>query len=184
MHPETGVIWEHEHGPKGGDEINVIQAGANYGWPIITYGINYSGSPITDKTTEQGMTQPQYYWVPSIAPCGMAFVTSDRYPGWKNQLLIGSLKFAYVELVRLKGTTVIGREKIAENIANLCWKFGSLLYFFGGRVRDATWRSLACWRMVAAGKGGCGVGRGRLVTGRRRAAGVRRGAATRIITTR
>ena len=119
MHPETGVIWEHEHGPKGGDEINVIQAGANYGWPIITYGINYSGSPITDKTTEQGMTQPQYYWVPSIAPCGMAFVTSDRYPGWKNQLLIGSLKFAYVELVRLKGTTVIGREKIAENIGRV-----------------------------------------------------------------
>ena len=65
------------------------------------------------------MTQPQYYWVPSIAPCGMAFVTSDRYPGWKNQLLIGSLKFAYVELVRLKGTTVIGREKIAENIGRV-----------------------------------------------------------------
>ncbi|MDG1063581.1 MAG: PQQ-dependent sugar dehydrogenase [Flavobacteriaceae bacterium] len=118
-HPETGEIWSHEHGPKGGDEINLIKSGANYGWPIITYGINYSGTPITDKTTQEGMSQPQYYWVPSIAPCGMTFVTGDRYPNWKNQLLVGSLKFAYVELLRLEGNTIIGREKIAENIGRV-----------------------------------------------------------------
>ena len=119
MHPETGVLWEHEHGPRGGDELNIIEPGLNYGWPVITYGINYNGTTITEQTENPQMQQPQYYWVPSIAPCGMTFVTGDRYPQWKNQLLVGSLKFAYIEMLELEGTTVIGRQKIAENIGRV-----------------------------------------------------------------
>ena len=114
-HPTTGKIWVHEHGPKGGDEINIVQKGVNFGWPIITYGRNYSGSEITPETTRSGMEQPVYYWVPSIAPSGMDFVTGNKYPDWKGHLLVGSLKFNYVELVRLDGDKVIGREKIAED---------------------------------------------------------------------
>ncbi|MDA9127449.1 PQQ-dependent sugar dehydrogenase [Flavobacteriaceae bacterium] len=119
MHPETGVLWEHEHGPRGGDELNIIEPGLNYGWPIITYGINYNGTIITEQTEDPQMRQPQYYWVPSIAPCGMTFVTGDRYPQWKNQLLVGSLKFAYIEMLQLEGTKVVGRQKIAENIGRV-----------------------------------------------------------------
>ena len=96
-HPETGAIWEHEHGPKGGDEINIIQKAKNYGWPIISYGINYDGSSFTDITEKEGMEQPLFYWVPSIAPSGMTFVSSDIYPQWKGNLLVGSLKFKYLE---------------------------------------------------------------------------------------
>ena len=118
-HPSTGEIWIHEHGPKGGDEINRIKKGANYGWPVITYGKNYSGTTITDQTKAEGMEQPIYYWVPSIAPCGMTFVTSEKYPFWKNDLLIGSLKFAYLEHLSLKNDKVINREKIVEGIGRL-----------------------------------------------------------------
>ncbi|MRT17606.1 PQQ-dependent sugar dehydrogenase [Vitellibacter sp. q18] len=118
-HPETGKIWMHEHGPKGGDEINILKKGANYGWPIVTYGINYSGTKITDETTKAGIEPPVYYWVPSIAPCGMAFVTGDKFPQWKGKLLVGSLKFAYVELLTLDGEKVVGREKIAQDIGRV-----------------------------------------------------------------
>ncbi len=120
-HPETGEIWDHEHGPKGGDEINIIEKGANYGWPLITYGINYSGTPITDKTEMEGMEQPIHYWVPSIAPSGMAFVTSNKYNGWKGSLLVGSLVFQYLERLTLDGTKVTSREKLLDDM---------------GRVRD------------------------------------------------
>lgn len=118
-HPSTGKIWVHEHGPQGGDEINTITKGANFGWPIISYGINYSGSKFTEETARPGMEQPVYYWVPSIAPCGMDFVTGNKYPNWEGHLLVGSLKFNYVELVKLKGDQVIGREKIAEDIGRV-----------------------------------------------------------------
>ena len=119
IHPQTGVLWAHEHGPRGGDELNIIEPGLNYGWPIITYGINYNGTTITEQTENPDMQQPQYYWVPSIAPCGMAFVTGDRYPNWQNQLLVGSLKFAYIEMLKLEGTKVVARQKIAENIGRV-----------------------------------------------------------------
>lgn len=118
-HPETGKIWIHEHGPKGGDEINIVKKGGNYGWPIVTYGINYSGTKITDTTEKPGLEQPIYYWVPSIAPCGMAFVTGNKFPQWKGKLLVGSLKFAYVELLSLDGEKVVGREKIAQDIGRV-----------------------------------------------------------------
>ena len=93
MHPETGKIWSHEHGPRGGDELNFIEAGKNYGWPVITYGINYNGTPITDETEKEGMEQPKTYWDPSIAPSGLDFVTSDLYPQWKGKAILGSLKY-------------------------------------------------------------------------------------------
>jgi len=83
-HPETGEIWSHEHGPQGGDEINIIRAGTNYGWPEITYGIDYDGSIISEKTHMEGMAQPLHYWDPSIAPSGMAFYTGDAFPDWKG----------------------------------------------------------------------------------------------------
>lgn len=118
-HPETGKIWMHEHGPKGGDEINIVKKGANYGWPLVTYGINYSGTKITNEITKPGIEPPIYYWVPSIAPCGMAFVTGDKYPQWKGQLLVGSLKFGYVELLTLEGEKVTDREKIAQDIGRV-----------------------------------------------------------------
>ncbi|WP_347372765.1 PQQ-dependent sugar dehydrogenase [Aequorivita sp. Q41] len=118
-HPDTGEIWMHEHGPKGGDEINIIKKGANYGWPLVTYGVNYSGTKITDEATREGIVSPIYYWTPSIAPCGMAFVTGDKYPKWKGKLLVGSLKFGYVELLSLEGNKVIGRQKIAQDIGRV-----------------------------------------------------------------
>ena len=118
-HPETGAIWIHEHGPRGGDEINIVEKGANYGWPVITYGINYSGTPITDKTEMEGMKQPIHYWVPSIGPCGMTFVTSDKYPGWKGNLLVGSLAFQYLERLVLDGSRVTYREKLMADIGRV-----------------------------------------------------------------
>ncbi len=119
MHPETGEIWTHEHGPRGGDELNRIQEGVNYGWPVITYGINYSGTKITDITEKEGMEQPVYYWVPSIAPCGMTFVTSDLYPQWQTSVLIGSLKFNYIHRCELEGNKVVKHEKVADGLGRI-----------------------------------------------------------------
>lgn len=117
--PITGAIWEHEHGPQGGDEINIIEKGKNYGWPIISYGINYSGTSFTDITEKKGMEQPLFYWVPSIAPSGMAFVNSNRYPEWKNNLMVGSLKFQYLERLVLENNKVVKREKLFEEIGRV-----------------------------------------------------------------
>ena len=119
LHPVTGKIWVHEHGPQGGDEINIIETGKNYGWPKITYGINYNGTKITDDKALPGMEQPIHYWVPSIAPSGMAFVTSDKYPEWKGNLLVGSLKFQYLDRCVLQGNKVIKEEKLLENIGRV-----------------------------------------------------------------
>ena len=118
-HPETGAIWIHEHGPRGGDEINIIGAGKNYGWPKITYGINYSGTPITNDQDLPGLEQPFYYWIPSIAPSGMAFVSSDNYPKWKDNLLVGSLKFEYLELLVIENNKVKERHKVLEGIGRI-----------------------------------------------------------------
>ena len=117
--PATGAIWAHEHGPKGGDEINIIKKGANYGWPLVTYGIDYDDTTISTQKTKPGIENPIYYWLPSIAPSGMTFVTSDKYPEWKGHLLIGSLKFQYLELVKLNGDKVIDRQKIATDLGRV-----------------------------------------------------------------
>ncbi len=122
-HPQTGLIWVHEHGPQGGDEINIIQKGKNYGWPLITYGIDYDGTSISEKTALPGMEQPFYYWIPSIAPSGMAFVTSDKYHQWKGNLLVGSLVFQYVERLTLEANRVTHREKLFPDVGrvrNVC----------------------------------------------------------------
>lgn len=121
VHPETGAIWETEHGPRGGDEINIIEPGKNYGWPVISYGINYNGTQFTQEVAKAGMEAPLHYWVPSIAPSGMAFITGDRYPGWKGDLVVGSLKYMRLQHVQLDGKTVIGEQKLINNL---------------GRVRD------------------------------------------------
>ena len=118
-----GTLWMHEHGPQGGDEINQPQAGRNHGWPVITFGENYGGGRIGDGITQkQGMEQPLHYWVPSIAPSGMAFLTSDRYgEDWKGSLFVGSLKFSYLARLQLAGGMVTREEKLLEGV---------------GRVRD------------------------------------------------
>lgn len=117
MHPLTGQIWESEHGPRGGDEINLIEKGKNYGWPVISYGINYNGTKFTDLTMKEGMEQPLYYYVPSIAPCGMTFISTDLYGDWKNSLLIGSLSFRYLERIQFDGNNkVVEREKLLQEL--------------------------------------------------------------------
>jgi aldose sugar dehydrogenase len=118
-HPVTGAIWTNEHGPQGGDEINIITKGFNYGWPVISYGINYDGTVLTEKKEMPGMEQPIYFYVPSIAPSGMAFIDSDRYGDWKGNLLIGSLKFQYLERLVLKDNKVQYREKLAADIGRV-----------------------------------------------------------------
>jgi len=119
IHPKTGKIWVHEHGPKGGDEINIIQKGKNFGWPLISYGLNYSGTTFTENTALPNMEQPLFYWTPSIAPSGMTFITSDIYPEWKNSLLVGSLKFKYLERLEFKNDKVVKREKLFEEMGRV-----------------------------------------------------------------
>jgi len=119
MHPVTGDIWTHEHGPRGGDEINIIGAGKNYGWPVISYGINYNGTTFTELTQKEGMEDPLMYWLPSIGACGMTFVTSDKYPGWENNLLSGSLRFEYLERAVLEGNKIVHTEKLLPNVGRL-----------------------------------------------------------------
>jgi glucose/arabinose dehydrogenase len=113
----SGTLWETEHGPKGGDELNIITKGTNYGWPLITYGVNYDGTIITDKTEAEGMAQPELYWVPSIAPSGLTMLTSDVYPGWKGDLFAGGMNGpAGLVLVRidLDGGKVVGKEDLLK----------------------------------------------------------------------
>ncbi|MGD8325661.1 MAG: PQQ-dependent sugar dehydrogenase [Sphingomonadales bacterium] len=110
LHPETRQLWAHEHGARGGDELNVIQKGHNYGWPVITLGRDYSFAKIGEGTHKEGMDQPLYYWDPSIAPSGMTFITKDLFPGWKGDILIGSLAHKRLVRLRMKG------EKVVEEI--------------------------------------------------------------------
>lgn len=108
----AGLIYAHEHGPKGGDEINVLRPGANYGWPAITYGIDYTGLPISRYQKKAGMEQPLLYWVPSIAPSGMTLYTGDAFPAWRGDLLVGALAGAHVRRVDLRGGAVVGQEAL------------------------------------------------------------------------
>lgn len=119
--PRNGKLYSTEHGPRGGDELNLIERGKNYGWPVITYGMNYNGTPITGKTHQEGMEQPITYWTPSIATCGLDFYHGDKFPGWKNDLLVGALKQEEVRRLRLANGKVTEQEVILKGI---------------GRVRD------------------------------------------------
>lgn len=119
LNPFTGAIWETEHGPRGGDEINIIQPGRNYGWPVISYGINYDGKPITNISKKEGMEQPISYFIPSIAPSGLTFVNSDKYPAWKGNLMIGSLRFNYLNRCVIKDNKVVSQEKVLVNLGRM-----------------------------------------------------------------
>ncbi|MEW8505246.1 MAG: PQQ-dependent sugar dehydrogenase [Candidatus Thiodiazotropha sp.] len=123
LHPATGELWIHEHGPQGGDEINLPKPGKNYGWPVITYGVNYViGTKIGEGTHKAGMEQPVHYWVPSIAPSGMTFYSGEKFNNWKGNLFVGSLKFQQLVRLELKGETIIHEERLLS---------GEL-----GRIRD------------------------------------------------
>jgi glucose/arabinose dehydrogenase len=118
--PETGKIWVNEHGPQGGDEINIINNGLNYGWPVICYCIDYNDANVTDNTAAEGMEQPIHYWFPSIAPSGMAFVSSNNYPQLTGSLLVGSLKFQYLERLILDADNkVTSRESLLSGIGRV-----------------------------------------------------------------
>jgi len=123
VHPETDVIWETEHGPRGGDELNVIRSGVNYGWPEISYGINYNGSVLTPFKTKPGMAQPASQWTPSIAVCGLDVYTGDLFPEWKGHLLVGSLAYESLRLVSIEDDQ---------------YKSEATLLEAEGRIRDAT----------------------------------------------
>jgi glucose/arabinose dehydrogenase len=121
MDPRDGRLYSTEHGPRGGDELNLIKPAANYGWPVITYGMNYDGTPMVSITEKEGMEQPLTYWVPSIAACGLDFYTGDKFPKWKNDLFAGGLAQQEIRRIRLENSKVVSQEIILKNI---------------GRVRD------------------------------------------------
>jgi glucose/arabinose dehydrogenase len=117
IHPATGALWIVDHGPKGGDELNAPEAGKNYGWPIITYGIEYTGEPVgAGITAREGMEQPLYYWDPVIAPSGMLFYTGDLFPAWKGSLFIGSLAGKHLARLTLEGKRVVGEERLLTDL--------------------------------------------------------------------
>ncbi|MEJ1438357.1 MAG: PQQ-dependent sugar dehydrogenase [Candidatus Sedimenticola sp. (ex Thyasira tokunagai)] len=123
LHPDSGRLWIHEHGPQGGDEVNIISAGDNYGWPVVSYGKEYgSGFSIGEGTHKSGITQPIHYWVPSIAPSGMTFYSGDKFPQWQGNLFVGSLKFQLLVRLELDGERIVKEERLLKE------KFG--------RIRD------------------------------------------------
>jgi aldose sugar dehydrogenase len=123
VHPETGELWTTEHGPMGGDELNLIEAGKNYGWETVTYGKNYNGTVITELTHKPGMEQPNFYWNPSLAVCGLDFYTGDLFEKWKNRLLVGALKYEEVRLLQIEEDRVVHEQVIFKG---------------AGRVRDVS----------------------------------------------
>jgi aldose sugar dehydrogenase len=117
FNPADGKLWEQEHGPKGGDEINIIEKGKNYGWPVVSFGVNYDGTPVgTSKQHAPGMTDPIWHWTPSIAPSGMAFYTGDLIPGWKGSLINGALKFELLSRLTLDGDKAVKEERLLQGL--------------------------------------------------------------------
>jgi len=140
FHPTTGKLWEHEHGPRGGDEVNIIEKGRNYGWPVIGYGIDYDGSKIHEATAKPGMEQPVKYWVPSIAPSGMAFYTGDLLAAWKGNLFIGALAARLLMRLELDGEKVVREERLLDRL--------------GERIRDVRQGpDGALWLLTDSGNG-------------------------------
>jgi len=119
VNPVTGQLFDLEHGPRGGDELNLVLKGRNYGWPVITYGMNYDGSAMTDVTAKKGMEQPVVYWTPSLAVCGMSFYTGDLFPKWKNQLFIASLAVQELRRLEVKDGKVLTQEVIFKNLGRI-----------------------------------------------------------------
>jgi glucose/arabinose dehydrogenase len=120
LHPQTGELWTHEHGPQGGDEVNVMRSGLNYGWPVITYGVNYGlGTKIGEGQAKAGLEQPLRVWVPSIAPSGMAFVSGSQFPQWQGNLLVGALRGQMLVRLTLDGEKVLGEERLLQGRSRL-----------------------------------------------------------------
>ena len=120
LHPQTGELWTHEHGPQGGDEVNVMRSGFNYGWPVITYGVNYGlGTKIGEGQAKAGLEQPLHVWVPSIAPSGMAFVSGSQFPQWQGNLLVGALRGQTLVRLTLEGEKVLGEERLLQGRSRL-----------------------------------------------------------------
>jgi glucose/arabinose dehydrogenase len=123
LDPVSGRVWAHEHGPQGGDEVNVLVAGRNYGWPVITYGRNYvTGTKIGEGTHKQGMEQPRHYWTPSIAPSGMTLYTGDKFPAWRGNLFVGALKYRLLVRLEERDQNIVHEERMLEDVL--------------GRIRD------------------------------------------------
>jgi glucose/arabinose dehydrogenase len=123
LHPASGMLWLHEHGPRGGDEVNIVEPGANYGWPLVSYGKNYSGTPVgTGNASGPGITEPIHTWVPSIAPSGMAYYNGGAFPQWRGSVFVGALKYQLLARLTLDGDRVTGQERLFAR------------YF--GRIRD------------------------------------------------
>jgi glucose/arabinose dehydrogenase len=117
LHPTTGELWTVEHGARGGDEVNIPQKGRNYGWPVISYGVDYSGAKIGEGTKKAGLEQPVYYWDPSIAPSGMAFYTGDKFPAWRGSILVGALAGKLVSRLETNGNRVTGEERMLQQLS-------------------------------------------------------------------
>jgi glucose/arabinose dehydrogenase len=118
LNPDTGDLWTAEHGARGGDEINVPKPGRNYGWPIISYGREYSGGRIGEGTSKAGLEQPVYYWDPSIAPSGMTFYAGDKFPAWRGSLFVGSLKFGLLVRLQVDGMRIVAEERLLEDMGD------------------------------------------------------------------
>ncbi|MEZ0169856.1 PQQ-dependent sugar dehydrogenase [Microvirga sp. TS319] len=116
LHPATGELWTAEHGARGGDEINIPRKGRNYGWPVISYGVHYSGQTIGEGTRKPGMEQPVFYWDPSIAPSGMTFYTGDKFPAWRGSILVGALAGKLVSRLEIDGDRVTGEERMLQSL--------------------------------------------------------------------
>ena len=114
VHPTTGAVWEIEHGPRGGDELNQLRPGANYGWPLVTYGVDYGGAKIGDGTSKPGIEEPAKYWVPSISPSGMAFYSGAAFPNWRGNLFTGGLNGQVLVRLVLEGDKVVREERLLE----------------------------------------------------------------------
>ena len=140
IRPGTGEIWVSEHGPRGGDEVNRLAAGANYGWPIITYGRAYSGFSIGEGTAKEGLEQPAYQWTPSIAPSGTAFYSGDLFPAWDGNLFVGALKFQYLSRLTLEGDEIVEEEVLFEDafgrIRDVRQGRDGAIYLLSDRSRD------------------------------------------------
>jgi glucose/arabinose dehydrogenase len=140
IHPATGTYWMHEHGPRGGDEINIPTPGKNYGWPVVGHGIDYSGARIHEATDRPGMEPPVYFWVPSIAPSGMAFYGGDMFPAWRGNLFVGALAGQTLVRLQLDGDKVVREERLLRDL--------------GERIRDVrAGPDGALWLLTDAGNG-------------------------------
>ncbi|MBL8790801.1 MAG: PQQ-dependent sugar dehydrogenase [Rhizobiales bacterium] len=152
LHPATGQLWTAEHGARGGDEVNTPLAGKNYGWPVISYGREYSLDPIGEGTAKSGMEQPLHFWDPSIAPSGMTFVTTDTYPGWQGSMLVGALAGQHVSRLAWDGETAVSEEKLFEGVA----RFRDVVQGPDGRIYVLTDESApgGALMVIAAREGG------------------------------